>query len=320
MAKLGTVKARWARAMFAVLLLLLHSARASEPQHSHVNVDLVHQILPADIWLDDMLAWMLHQVDARSWFGLLLNQLRNGSRDRYVLPASYRIQSKSSFKHYDDRGYRNGFQYDVYSFAKVLIMRLVAGSAGMQQSSEERLGQLPIIYDIGTGGGFKLVSLFPSTHFRTVGFEVEPALSWLHTKYPDRDWRDALRNQLVSEDDVIQQHGGMGSCLVICADVIEHIPDPDELLSKLWEIPCDLFVMSTPTRPFKHGGPPTNPSHIREWTFFEFKLYLQTWRPPMSTSSGRPKHAGWFEVLRSFVNVQHMATQFHVLTRVPGIS
>lgn len=49
------------------------------------------------------------------------------------------------------------------------------------------------------------------------------------------------------------------------------------------------------TAPFRNG-PPGSPYHVREWTFHEFQLYLQ--------SQG-------FRVLKSFDGVQNPTTQVH---------
>ena len=38
-----------------------------------------------------------------------------------------------------------------------------------------------------------------------------------------------------------------------------------------------MYVISTPKREFTNrDGPPKNPHHVREWTFHEFQLYLES--------------------------------------------
>jgi hypothetical protein len=60
-----------------------------------------------------------------------------------------------------------------------------------------------------------------------------------------------------------------------------------------------VYVISTPKREMtKMSGPPMGGFHVREWTFSEFRLYLQ--------SQG-------FEILRSFDGVQNPSTQMHVV-------
>jgi hypothetical protein len=62
---------------------------------------------------------------------------------------------------------------------------------------------------------------------------------------------------------------------------------------------CPLYVISTPKRELMiREGPPYSEYHVREWTFHEFQLYLQ--------SQG-------FELLKSFDGVQNPTTQMHVV-------
>ena len=65
---------------------------------------------------------------------------------------------------------------------------------------------------------------------------------------------------------------------------------------------CTLYVISTPKRELMNrSGPPNGGYHVREWTFHEFQLYLQ--------SEG-------FELLLSHDGVQNPTTQMHVV-RIP---
>ena len=69
------------------------------------------------------------------------------------------------------------------------------------------------------------------------------------------------------------------SPLIICADVIEHLDDPDQILDYIQAF-CDkdtLVVISTPERAAiagKDNKKPNNPYHVREWAFHEFKEYI----------------------------------------------
>jgi hypothetical protein len=69
--------------------------------------------------------------------------------------------------------------------------------------------------------------------------------------------------------------------LVICADVIEHLDNPDDLLDFIDDIDFRLLIISTPERDGQAGkndfGPPENTSHYREWNAVEFKNYLRQW-------------------------------------------
>lgn len=68
--------------------------------------------------------------------------------------------------------------------------------------------------------------------------------------------------------------------LIICSDVIEHMENPTLLLdyTKRLVAPGGLILLSTPDRGalYRHDVKcPSNPEHIREWTFDEFKNYLE---------------------------------------------
>src|SRR5215831_1019668 len=71
-----------------------------------------------------------------------------------------------------------------------------------------------------------------------------------------------------------------GFDLVICADVIEHLPEPDGLLRYLQSIAPCWIVLSTPDRDVvgaRYGtmeGPPKNIHHVREWNMPEFRSYI----------------------------------------------
>jgi len=71
------------------------------------------------------------------------------------------------------------------------------------------------------------------------------------------------------------------SPLIICADVIEHMGDPDRLLQyiKTFSNTDTLVVLSTPDRDKmgkEHNHSPINPYHVREWNQKEFHDYLSS--------------------------------------------
>jgi hypothetical protein len=102
------------------------------------------------------------------------------------------------------------------------------------------------------------------------------------------------------EDETLPEGQNFGSCdLGISSDVIEHIRDPNGLLSFLKKLKCKMYIISTPKREHMvRNGPPNNIHHVREWTFHEFQLYLE--------SQG-------FKRIKSFDGVQNPTTQMHVL-------
>lgn len=98
------------------------------------------------------------------------------------------------------------------------------------------------------------------------------------SRLADAEWREfdlgrsipAEFIELISSDDVI-----------ICSDVIEHIPDPRHLLDFL--AGCfrrgALVITSTPDRALAggkdHMGPPPNPANVREWSCREYHSLLE---------------------------------------------
>ncbi len=67
--------------------------------------------------------------------------------------------------------------------------------------------------------------------------------------------------------------------LVLCADVIEHLVDPDPCLDFMRRhlAPQGLLLISTPERETLRGKDCTHsphPMHVREWSFGEFSRYL----------------------------------------------
>jgi SAM-dependent methyltransferase len=162
----------------------------------------------------------------------------------YYLPEDYtpRLDNEA----FDDTPHTDLWQNDVYELAHQLAVAYGLGT----------------ILDIGCGSGFKLMKFFEQFH--TAGVEVEPTLSWLKERYPDRLWLPPGETLLTYK-------------LVICSDVIEHVADPDALLESIKKVRPTKIVISTPERSMlacDQAGPPNNLAHQREWNFTEFDRYL----------------------------------------------
>ena len=88
---------------------------------------------------------------------------------------------------------------------------------------------------------------------------------------------------------------------VVCADVIEHLMDPDPLLAFIHRIlaPDGLAVISTPNRDIERGSNCLNsphPEHVREWNFLEFAKYLSISGFDVLEHSNLPKgRLSWIE-------------------------
>jgi SAM-dependent methyltransferase len=134
------------------------------------------------------------------------------------------------------------------------------------------------VLDVGCGRGFKLVKHF--SDMKTLGLDLRPTVEWLTENYPAHNW------QVIDPE-----HPPQGYDLLVCADVIEHVKDPDALLEFIKGASPKKIVISTPDRnlldelfykwylqkdPAWTGfnGPPFNRCHLREWSFAEFNNYI----------------------------------------------
>jgi hypothetical protein len=101
-----------------------------------------------------------------------------------------------------------------------------------------------------------------------IGLDVTETCVWLKKRYPHLTWMELdFKNPPTLQAD-----------LIIASDVIEHLLDPDDLMSYLEAIHPGYVVLSTPDRNLlragTHNGPPRNPAHTREWSFAEFEAYI----------------------------------------------
>jgi SAM-dependent methyltransferase len=173
-----------------------------------------------------------------------------GSPDDYYIHCGYESRLQNAF--YDDGPLHEEWQKEVYQFAQELAER-------------EHLNS---VYDIGCGSGFKLMKYFADK--QTVGLDLEPTVIRLKNKYPNRAW-------MVSD---FSTAAPFCPELVICADVIEHLPDPDQLLAFIKLLSPRYVIISTPDRNLlrvgTHNGPPGNPAYVREWSMPEFRAYIES--------------------------------------------
>jgi len=154
-------------------------------------------------------------------------------------------------RHWDDRAYKDEWQDEVYRLANEFALAQ---------------GHTRVV-DYGCGSGYKLMKYFEWAD--TVGIEQDPSLTHLRETYPDRRWGYELGN---AECD-----------LLICADVIEHMPDPAALLEELAAANVKHIFLSTPSLEIlseqgrsRRWGPPLNESHAQEWTTNEFRSFVWT--------------------------------------------
>lgn len=172
---------------------------------------------------------------------------------RHKIGADYCLQK--DLQAYDDRTEKDHWQKAVY-----LNARRIAALNGFSR-----------VADFGCGSGYKLIKFF--SKYEVAGFEIEPALSFLKEKYPTRTWLDG---SFIDDID-------LDFDLVICSDVLEHLDDPSRLLKKFASSSGKIFVLSTPALELlsekgasRRNGPPSNKSHLLEWSTVEFSNFVSS--------------------------------------------
>ncbi len=174
--------------------------------------------------------------------------------DSYCIKDGY--IARSGYTHYDDTGLSDEYQLEVYVHALGLMKK-----HGLQS-----------VLDIGCGSGYKLMTYLGE--YQTTGVELPVNMGFLRSKYPGRTWATADFSETWEQS----------VDLVICSDVVEHLPDPDQLMNFIARINFKFLVISTPERDLLyHGGrqgfngPPGNLAHVREWNKPEFAQYIARW-------------------------------------------
>lgn len=121
------------------------------------------------------------------------------------------------------------------------------------------------VVDFGCGSAFKTLRYLGD--FDIIGVDLQHVVDHLKWKYPDKKWTTS--GEIPTAD------------LVICADVLEHIPNPDVAMRCIQQINPKKIVISTPERGSRIDspelGPPWHTGHCREWNMKEFKAYVEDW-------------------------------------------
>jgi SAM-dependent methyltransferase len=141
--------------------------------------------------------------------------------------------------------------------------------------------KLNSVLDIGCGNGVKLMKYLQKFH--TLGLETSTYISDLQEKYPNKKWllSGEPNRSFVYYSDMKDLD------MVLCANIIETIVDPEELIKFLLFIDAKYYILSTLCRgiltcheKFKEThfpffrGPPVNKSRVIEWNDVEMKRYL----------------------------------------------
>jgi len=190
-----------------------------------------------------------------------------GSLENFFIHDGYRHRTEAI--HWDDTENKDEWQDEVYKFAREVFV---------QQN-------LRTVADVGCGSAYKLLKYFGDRE--VIGLDVAETCAWLRKRYPYSTWIELdFRNPRPLHAE-----------LIIAADVIEHLLNPDDLISYLLAVNPRYIVLSTPDRNLlragTHNGPPRNPAHVREWSFVQFEAYI----------------ARHFRVLEHFISNSAQGTQ-----------
>lgn len=124
-------------------------------------------------------------------------------------------------------------------------------------------GDVPIV-DVGCGNAQKLIDRIDAE--RITGIDAPQTVAQLARLYPLHNW--------ISDDFEDPQPIDAEGKVVICADVLEHLWNPRNLLDVLASSGAIAIVLSTPDRELARGadhlGPCPHAPHAQEWTCDEF--------------------------------------------------
>lgn len=185
----------------------------------------------------------------------------------YCIKSGYqpRIESEPSTSKEEGEPYWNEkrmkssqyYQYSVYTRAASYIKK----------------AKLKNVLDIGSGSGYKLMKLIFPYCKKVTGIDQPYIVDVCRKRYPAATW---------SSVDLDMQSTSLGTYdLIICADVIEHLNDPDKLLEfiKANSNQETTIIISTPERDIMSGTDsltPNNSDHVREWNREEFSRYVKS--------------------------------------------
>lgn len=131
------------------------------------------------------------------------------------------------------------------------------------------------VVDIGCGLATKLIEQVAPHCAEVTGVDLADIVEICRQRYPEGRW---IAGDVEDPEFTL----GRSYDVIICADVIEHLRDPDRVLEVIRAASHDdtEVVISTPERDRRRGtndmGPPGNWSHVREWNAAEFREYLQS--------------------------------------------
>ena len=178
---------------------------------------------------------------------------------RLFLPSGYEARHQSDY--HDDRP-DGEIEYQPGVYAR-------AARIGRHRGART-------IIDVGCGHARKLAALHP--RFRLVGIDIGPNIEFCRERYRFGEW---IEHDLETSAALPLEAEQLSGAVIVCADVIEHLVDPEPALRNLKAASdrADALLISTPDRDRVPDqpplGPPANRNHAREWSRRELATLLR---------------------------------------------
>lgn len=198
-----------------------------------------------------------------------MTRIKHAAPDRYFLPEDYQHASEAVTYFDGSGGYRYWhpkrlkaastylFQFPVYHYALEQILKHGCRS----------------LVDIGCGSAAKLTYISQNhPDLKIMGIDQKDAIDFCKVHHSFGTW-------ITDNFDAPTEIDIPRSDIAICADVIEHVANPDRLLDyiSMRVKPGGYIVLSTPDRVARYGRDlkkPGHPAHVREWSYGELAQYL----------------------------------------------
>ncbi len=191
------------------------------------------------------------------------------TQKKYGLPETYQenpvrttMDSESGGTYWNPHRLNNAkhYQYAVYTYARDVI----------------RKNGFKNLMDIGCGPAMKLRMIHADLpDLQIIGIDQPHPITFCKENHPFGQWlSDDFENPNPA-------HKDLKADLILCSDVIEHVVDPDKLLTYIQSRmhKDSLVILSTPDRDRHYGQgfmKSGHKSHIREWNKAEFAQYLES--------------------------------------------
>lgn len=193
--------------------------------------------------------------------------------ENYFLPSGYRQQAAALTRDQATPQYGDGAEYwnaDRIASSARYQWHVYAWAAHLLQTRGLRS-----VLDIGCGPGVKLARLIAPLCNDVRGIDQDSAVAAARRLGSPGEYR------VVDLDNCRTVKADRPFDLIICADVIEHLLNPDPAMAMIARFcgPRSLVLLSTPDRARLRGRAcmaSPKPEHVREWSTPEFLRFIDS--------------------------------------------